>query len=423
MRILIFSLLQLSRSSSDSSSAYLEQITAESFFSLSNPLILSFLLLLIILSITFIFYRYVIIPMRVRFIHEKESELLKHSRLMSLFAELDPDPVFRFDLDGNIILSNQAGLKLSGSDYIIGKNITSLIPELKEVDLPALIKEGKLFTTTTSFGEKYFQFTLRGTPELSIGQMFGSDVTELKLTEQKLSKALKEAQASEQMKSNFLAQMSHEIRTPLNSIIGYNDLIKDVFGTQIPDNLKFAFLAVENSSKRLYMTIDKLLIASQLHTGKYDVHLAQIDLHTLLKKICLDFSSFAEEKGIQLKLDCKTDDTLIFADQYSIHHVFQNLIENGLKYTEKGSVEISIWKNASNNICVDVKDTGIGISKDYLNEIFSPFSQEESGYGRSYEGTGLGLTLTKKFVELNNGQIHVTSEKNIGSTFTIIFKK
>jgi len=342
---------------------------------------------------------------------------------MSLFAELDPDPVFRFDLDGNIILSNQAGLKLSGSDYIIGKNITSLIPELKEVDLPALIKEGKLFTTTTSFGEKYFQFTLRGTPELSIGQMFGSDVTELKLTEQKLSKALKEAQASEQMKSNLLAQMSHEIRTPLNSIIGYNDLIKDVFGTQIPDNLKFAFLAVENSSKRLYMTIDKLLIASQLHTGKYDVHLAQIDLHTLLKKICLDFSSFAEEKGIQLKLDCKTDDTLIFADQYSIHHVFQNLIENGLKYTEKGSVEISIWKNASNNICVDVKDTGIGISKDYLNEIFSPFSQEESGYGRSYEGTGLGLTLTKKFVELNNGQIHVTSEKNIGSTFTIIFKK
>jgi signal transduction histidine kinase len=111
----------------------------------------------------------------------------------------------------------------------------------------------------------------------------------------------------------------------------------------------------------------------------------------------------------------------VLSDEYSITQIFANLIDNAIKYTKKGKVEILLEKNKTGNITVEVKDTGIGINKEFLPRIFEPFTQEEQGYTRSFEGNGLGLALVKRYCELNNIIIEVDSVKNEGSTFRIIF--
>jgi signal transduction histidine kinase len=131
----------------------------------------------------------------------------------------------------------------------------------------------------------------------------------------------------------------------------------------------------------------------------------------------------AKQKGLEIIYTCKEKDTDIIADEYSISQIFANLIDNAIKYTKNGKVEILLGKNKTVNMMVEVKDTGLGISKKNLPRIFEPFTQEEQGYNRSFEGNGLGLALVKRYCELNNIIIEVESEKNVGSTFRIIFDK
>ncbi|MDX1701909.1 MAG: ATP-binding protein, partial [Melioribacteraceae bacterium] len=127
------------------------------------------------------------------------------------------------------------------------------------------------------------------------------------------------------------------------------------------------------------------------------------------------------EKGINLELIDPSEDMNLVCDQYSINQLFANLLENAIKYTNKGSVTIRTQRNELGNIQVDIEDTGIGISDDYLPKLFDPFSQEEQGYTRSYEGIGLGLSLVKSYAELNNAEIKVESKKDIGTVFSVIF--
>jgi signal transduction histidine kinase len=131
----------------------------------------------------------------------------------------------------------------------------------------------------------------------------------------------------------------------------------------------------------------------------------------------------AKQNGIELIYTCLEKDTDVIADEYSIIQILTNLIDNAIKYTKKGKVEILLTKNKTGYITVEVKDTGIGISQKHLPKIFELFTQEEQGYSRSFEGNGLGLALVKRYCELNNIIIEVESEKNVGSTFRIIFGK
>jgi signal transduction histidine kinase len=103
--------------------------------------------------------------------------------------------------------------------------------------------------------------------------------------------------------------------------------------------------------------------------------------------------------------------------------IFSNLVNNAIKYTKAGTIVLRIYRNNGNNICVDVSDTGIGISEQYIDQVFTPFSQEETGYTRRFEGNGLGLALVKKYVELNNAYIYVNTKKGRGTKFTVVFKK
>ena len=245
---------------------------------------------------------------------------------------------------------------------------------------------------------------------------------ELEVTNSELIVAKEKAEQSDKLKSEFLHQMSHEIRTPLNAIVGNADYINISIGELLNDDTRECFDGINQASKRIIRTVDLILNAADLQSSSYKPHSAMVDLnHEILYKLYLEYQLSAKLKGLKFSYSCKEKDTILPIDEYSVTQIFTNLIDNAVKYTEKGKIELILGLNTSGNIMVELKDTGIGMSKEFLPSMFNPFTQEEQGFTRSYEGNGLGLMLVKKYCELNNMNIEIVSEKNVGSTFRIIF--
>lgn len=395
----------------------------ESLFSVENPLLFGLFLVFTMLAVIYIYNRYIIIPMRKRHLAEEENLKLQQAELMALFASLSPDPVFRFDEDGKIILANNSAHKVFPQRILEGENVKQILPFTQNIDFQKFIDEEKSLLDVLQIGKFYYQFLIIGIKKFKICQVYGRDITELKKTENELIEALLKAEESKKIKEYFLAQISHEIRSPLNVIVGYSDLLKEELKEVNYPNLETILLSMKNNSKRLYRTFDLLLNMSQIQAGKYEVHLEKIDLFYLLNSIHFEYSSIAEEKGIKFMIN----DTIgapiyIYGDHYSIMQIFINLVDNALKYTKEGSVEIKISKTEDEDICTEIIDTGKGMSKEYVDKLFQPFTQEDMGYTRRFEGTGLGLAIVKNFVDLNNGKIFVESEINKGTTFKVILK-
>ncbi len=359
--------------------------------------------------------------MRTHFDAEKLDIKLQYAQLMAAFAEADPDPVFRFDETGKITMTNEAGTNLLHSSQRNGKNLNILIPEVAGMDLNSYIKEGKTIDVVSKIKDKYYKFTLTGLPEMKIGQIYGSDITELKLAEEKLKYALTKAEESEKIKSYFLAQMSHEIRSPLTAVLGFNSIIKDEIAENVTPNLEFAFNAIEKSGRRLTRTIDQLLNMANLQTGGYEPKLEGVDIQRLIEHIMEEYSPDIFSKNLKFLFEHKTQDKFVRIDKYGLTQILESIIDNAIKYTNRGEIKIILDKNKEGKKFVSITDTGIGMSKEYVNDLFKPFTQEIMGYNRPFEGNGLGLAVSKRYAELNNIDILVDSEKNVGSVFTILF--
>lgn len=259
-----------------------------------------------------------------------------------------------------------------------------------------------------------------GKPSHIIEQVI--DITDRKKVEKELIYAKEKAEESDRLKTAFLAQMSHEIRTPLNVILAAMSLIQDDLDDSDPDT-KTILESVSSAGKRLQRTIDLILNISAVQSGSYEPEMTDINLDKELRILIEEFRTMENEKGLTISYIKKTKHNIIHADHYSTVQIFQNLISNAVKYTLKGKVEVILDDWDKEKLQVIVKDTGIGISKDYLSKLFAPFSQEDVGHKREFEGNGLGLALVKKYVEINNADILVESEKNKGSIFTVIFNK
>ncbi len=249
-----------------------------------------------------------------------------------------------------------------------------------------------------------------------------NSVLERKKYEEELIKARKKAEESAKLKSEFLAQISHEIRTPLNSILSFSSLIKDELKDVISDELNETFEFIERGGNRLTRTIELILNISKIKNQQYKIDLSETDItDDILYPLFNELKTKAEDKGLTLELIKPKKKLKLVLDQYSVSQLFMNLIDNAIKYTNKGSVKIKPFVNEFGKIQVDIIDTGIGISEEYMPQMFEAFSQEEQGYTRSYEGIGLGLSLVKSYADLNNAEIKVQSEKNKGSVFSVIF--
>lgn len=237
-----------------------------------------------------------------------------------------------------------------------------------------------------------------------------------------LNEAKEKAEESNKLKSEFLAQMSHEIRSPINTILNFTSLLESDFIKKNNDEVQESFKVIRSAGSRITRSIDLILNMSEIQTGTYDYRPKNIDLiNDVLKKLKNEFIKLAESKGIKMSFSFSTDYAYTFADEYSITQIFTNLIDNAIKYTKEGSINVNLFSDDS-KIIVEVKDTGVGISKEYLPGLFEPFSQETQGYTRNFDGNGLGLALVKKYCDINNASIKVESEKGVGSTFRIILK-
>ena len=256
-----------------------------------------------------------------------------------------------------------------------------------------------------------------GKPVLFIEQVI--DITEQNRMQKDLLVAKEKAEESDMMKSAFLAQMSHEIRTPLNVILAASSIFEEEVKEHLDEDSRLVVDSVKSAGKRLMRTIDLILNMSAIQTGKYEPQFETLKLNDELRHLVEEFRPLCFEKQIGLTFTSNLDEAQINADKYTFDQIFQNLISNAIKYTRKGRVDVVVSK--TDKIFVEIKDTGIGMSKEYLEKLFIPFSQEVVGQKREFEGNGLGLALVKKYVEINNAAIKVKSEKDQGSTFTIIF--
>ncbi len=247
---------------------------------------------------------------------------------------------------------------------------------------------------------------------------FISDVTEEKELIEQLTKAKESAEEMNRLKSRFLANMSHELRTPMNGILGFSELILE---ERREEEIKSMSSFINKSAHRLMQTLNNILDISRIEAGAGDPDIKEVNLCDLVSESVQIFTGEAERKGLRLELRCNNVPDKIMTDPSIISNIVENLINNALKFTSEGGIEVVVSGNGdtSHNTTIQVCDTGIGIDPKDHSIIFEEFRQASEGDSRNYEGTGLGLSICKRYITLLGGTIELESEPGKGSVFTV----
>lgn len=247
------------------------------------------------------------------------------------------------------------------------------------------------------------------------------DITESKKNEFDLIEAKEKAEQASRLKSNFFTNISHELRTPLVGILGFAEILRDEVK---PKKLSDMADVILTSGKRLMETLNSVLDLSKIEADKLEMKYIPVDLNIFMYENVKLFQSIGRKKGLSVFIKKAKHSVYAYVDEQILFQIINNLIGNAIKYTHKGSVtiEVNVTKNHKKEFAsIAVIDTGIGIKKENLKKIFEEFRQVSEGLSRQFEGTGLGLTITKRFIELMSGEIIVKSEFGKGSTFKVLF--
>ena len=335
---------------------------------------------------------------------------------------------------GQILEANPAAVKQSGysKTELLKMNIVRDMyvagsGEINTDDWDSELHSGSIVTTTEKKrrkdGTEYWTevivtpFDFKGEKaSLSINH----DITNRKVGEENLTKALGKATESDRLKSAFLANMSHEIRTPMNGILGFSDLLKDpaLSGDEQQEYIKI----IEKSGRRMLNTINDIIDISRIEAGQIDVTLSEVNINDQIDYLHTFFRPEAENKNIKLlmKKGLSNEDSIVKTDREKLYSILTNLVKNAIKYSHQGSIEFGYNlknENEFSELEFYVEDSGIGIPKDRQKAIFGRFIQADIEDKHVYEGSGLGLAISKAYVEMLGGKMSLVSEENIGSKF------
>ncbi|WP_297089508.1 PAS domain S-box protein [uncultured Draconibacterium sp.] len=367
-----------------------------------------------------------------------QEALLKSEDNYKALSENAKHIILRHKLSGEITYANKYAVNYLGipKEKLIGTDIKQLIggkvreEQIKQIKL---FKEGKYdknyshqteVTLDLPSGEKRFLDVIANPISTADEEdsilISAYDITERKQAEIELIRAKEKAEESDRLKSAFLANMSHEIRTPMNGILGFANLLQEP-GLSGSTQKKYIEL-IEKSGKRMLNIINDIIDISKIEAGLMDFNSVETNINEQIEYIYTFFKPEAEAKGLTLSFSCPlpAQDARIRTDREKVYAILSNLVKNAIKYTQSGSIALGYSlknKNWTNQLEFYVKDTGIGIPKDRQEMIFDRFIQADIEDKMAQQGAGLGLAITKAYVEKLGGQIKVESEQGKGSCF------
>jgi signal transduction histidine kinase len=234
---------------------------------------------------------------------------------------------------------------------------------------------------------------------------------------EELKTAKELAEEMNRLKTNFLSNMSHEIRTPINGILGLSQVIEmETDNKEIKNYVRLQ----QQSGQRLLNTITSILDLSRIEAQGSQLKLKVIDLNQLVRESILPLEGLAKTKRLTFLFKPSSEKLQCLSDETMLYQVINNIVGNAIKFTDKGEVVIRTTMKSDAQVSIVGKDTGIGISEEFMPRLFNSFEQESTGRSRSHEGSGLGLAISKKYIEMLGGEIIVETRKDYGSTFEIV---
>ncbi|HKK62150.1 MAG TPA: ATP-binding protein [Bacteroidales bacterium] len=362
----------------------------------------------------------------------EDQLVLSEKRFRILFDIVPNIAIAGHDINGRISYWNQAAVKLFGYSKkdVRNKSIFELIvpddlkddltnnlqniyeSELRQPaeELNLLKKDGSLCSVQINFVVIKIFGKIKEIYTIMI------DLTERNRMIQDLVNAKNQAEESDRLKSAFLMNMSHEIRTPMNGIMGFTDLLTR---PQLTGEQKEQYISIiQSSGQRMLSTVNDIIEISRIESGEVSVCFDQLSVSKTIHEMCTFFSREAEDKGLTLKCQDVNEDYIIYSDKSKLQSILSNLIKNAIKYTKTGEIKVLCKKRKEKKDYIfSVSDSGIGIPKNRQHAIFNRFEQADIADTHAYQGSGLGLSIAKSYVEMLNGSIWVEAEAGEGSTF------
>ncbi|MFZ1730391.1 MAG: ATP-binding protein [Bacteroidota bacterium] len=377
-------------------------------------------------------------PNRIILMHENITDHKNTVAELNDIIENNPLSIQIVDKEGHTLHGNPSFIRLFGSmppsEFSIFDDLRSKSPEMN--DLISRLKRGEIIYLPDIYFNPHdavaeapdIPLWIRamifptnnsiGTPERFV--LMHENITEQKIAEQELVRAKEKAEESDRLKSAFLANMSHEIRTPMNGILGFAELLKekDLSGEQQQEYIRM----IEKSGSRMLSIINDIVDIAKIESGQMKASAQETSLNEQMDFIYTLFKNECEKKGMQLS--CKKSlaerEDVIDTDREKLYAILANLVKNALKYTDEGCIEFGYFLNTDRGpaeLEFYVKDTGIGIPKERQDAIFERFVQADITDKMARQGAGLGLSISKAFVEMLGGKIWLESEQGIGTTF------
>jgi signal transduction histidine kinase/DNA-binding response OmpR family regulator len=374
-------------------------------------------------------------------------ELESRTVELNLILENIGDGVVVADADGQLVLSNTMAEQLLGPSALMKRPLhwgaehgffkldrrTPLSPEempLARALSGASIDESEMFVKTPHAPHGTYLSVSARTLRTERGRVRGGVIAFRDVSERKRIEALIDAQAGElsrakeraeqesRYKSRFLASMSHELRTPLNAIIGFSELLdQEIFGDLTTRQKEYVGYVVQ-SGRHLLSLVNDILDLSKIEAGRMELSREWVAPLAVIDAVQGSVQPLALKQGVKLELELPAELPDLYVDEMRLRQILYNLLSNGIKFTPAGGRVTLIATVQEDKLCVTVVDTGVGIRTEDMPRLFREFERMEEGSGPKTEGTGLGLALTKRLVELHGGFMHVESKHNVGSRFS-----